>query len=87
MNSDGKIDPKLLMAAQQLQVQLELAERCRKLTGMCWDMCDINPKDKLDSKQEYCLTNCSERYMDTENYIKNRLMQKAQDSRGASGFS
>lgn len=87
IGADGKIDPKIVMAAQQLQVQMELADRCRRLTGMCWDLCDINPKDKLDSRQEYCLSNCSERYMDTESYIKNRLMQKAQDSRANSGFS
>lgn len=77
LGSDGKMDSKLKMAQGELQLQLALATKSRKLTGMCWDICDVSPKDKLDSKQEYCLANCVERYIDTETYIKNRLTQKA----------
>jgi len=75
----GKMDPKLKQAASEIQLQLALATKSRKLTGMCWDTCDVSPKDKLDYKQESCLSNCVERYIDTETYIKNRLQQKAAD--------
>ena len=44
------------------------------LTDRCWDLCmDSKPGQSLSSKTEGCMTNCVERFIDTTNYIVNRL--------------
>ncbi|KAH3838859.1 hypothetical protein DPMN_112275 [Dreissena polymorpha] len=73
---EGNIDPKLVQMAYQMQMQAEIMQRMAKVSEMCWDTCDINPKDHLDGKQETCLRFCAERYIDSANYIRNRLAQK-----------
>lgn len=43
------------------------------LTERCWDSCMGNPGQKLDNDTESCITNCVERFIDTTNYVINRL--------------
>lgn len=44
-----------------------------EMTARCWDTCMGNPSNKLDSKTESCIRNCVERFLDTSNYVVNRL--------------
>ena len=75
---DGKMDPKVLQFIQETQAQEQVRQQISNLTDKCWTMCEIYPRDRLDKKQETCLTNCVNRYFDTATYIANRFMQKAQ---------
>ena len=43
------------------------------MTDQCWETCVDKPGNKLDSKTENCITNCVERFLDTTNYVVNRL--------------
>uniref|UniRef100_T1IRK0 Mitochondrial import inner membrane translocase subunit n=1 Tax=Strigamia maritima TaxID=126957 RepID=T1IRK0_STRMM len=43
------------------------------LTEACWDMCMEKPGTRLDSRTENCLINCVERFIDTTNYVVNRI--------------
>lgn len=43
------------------------------LTERCWDLCVEKPSTKLESKQQSCLVNCVQRFIDTTNYVVNRL--------------
>jgi len=43
------------------------------LTERCWDLCVDKPSSKLDGKQQSCLVNCVQRFIDTTNYVVNRL--------------
>ncbi|KAI8761557.1 mitochondrial import inner membrane translocase subunit tim8 a [Biomphalaria glabrata] len=44
-----------------------------EMTGRCWDACIGNPSTKLDSKTESCIRNCVDRFLDTSNFVVNRL--------------
>lgn len=46
----------------------------QSLTEECWDTCVQGaPGSRLDRKTESCIVNCVERFIDTSNYIVNRL--------------
>ena len=58
------------------------------LTEQCWDVCVGVPGQKLDRKTETCLGNCVERFIDTSNFIVNRLEKEGESiSSGGSGGS
>ncbi|XP_045203206.2 mitochondrial import inner membrane translocase subunit Tim8 A-like [Mercenaria mercenaria] len=48
------------------------------LTEKCWDKCVGYPSNKLDSKTENCVRDCVSRYVDSSNYVSNRLRLNAQ---------
>ena len=43
------------------------------LTERCWELCMDKPGQKLDSRTENCMVNCVQRFIDTTNYVVNRL--------------
>ncbi|GFS17657.1 mitochondrial import inner membrane translocase subunit Tim8 A [Elysia marginata] len=44
-----------------------------EMTDRCWEACMGNPSTKLDSKTENCIKNCVDRFLDTSNFVVNRL--------------
>jgi len=49
------------------------------LTSDCWDTCLTGtPSAKLDRRTETCIVNCVERFIDTSNYIVNRLEKEGE---------
>lgn len=49
------------------------------LTDDCWETCVQGaPGSRLDRKTESCLVNCVERFIDTSNYIVNRLEKEGE---------
>ena len=44
-----------------------------EMTERCWDNCIGHPGTKLDSRTESCIKNCVDRFLDTSNYVVNRL--------------
>lgn len=44
-----------------------------EMTGRCWDNCMGYPSNKIDSKTESCIRNCVDRFLDTSNFVVNRL--------------
>lgn len=51
-----------------------------ELTSVCWDTCMDKPSSRLESKTESCLVNCVERFIDTSNFVVNRLEKTNQFS-------
>jgi mitochondrial import inner membrane translocase subunit TIM8 len=50
------------------------------LTSDCWDTCVTGaPGQNLDRRTETCLANCVERFIDTSNYIVNRLEKEGEE--------
>ncbi|KAH0517263.1 Mitochondrial import inner membrane translocase subunit Tim8 A [Microtus ochrogaster] len=45
------------------------------MTELCWEKCMDKPGPKLDSRAEVCFVNCVERFIDTSQFILNRLEQ------------
>lgn len=48
-----------------------------ELTGLCWEICMDKPSLRLEPKVHKCLVNCVERFIDTTNYIANRIERVA----------
>ncbi|KYM76333.1 PREDICTED: mitochondrial import inner membrane translocase subunit Tim8 A-like [Atta cephalotes] len=48
-----------------------------ELTGLCWEICMDKPSLRLEPKVHKCLVNCVERFIDTTNYITNRIERVA----------
>ncbi|XP_040298754.1 mitochondrial import inner membrane translocase subunit Tim8 A [Bufo bufo] len=46
-----------------------------QLTELCWEKCMEKPGPKLDARSEGCFVNCVERFIDTSQFILNRLEQ------------
>ncbi|XP_007434624.1 mitochondrial import inner membrane translocase subunit Tim8 A [Python bivittatus] len=46
-----------------------------QMTELCWEKCMDKPGPKLDSRAETCFVNCVERFIDTSQFILNRLEQ------------
>jgi len=43
------------------------------LTDQCWEVCMDKPSTRLEPKTESCLVNCVQRFIDTTNFVVNRL--------------
>ncbi|XP_011867096.1 PREDICTED: mitochondrial import inner membrane translocase subunit Tim8 A-like [Vollenhovia emeryi] len=48
-----------------------------ELTSLCWETCMDRPSLRLETKVHKCLVNCVERFIDTTNYITNRIERVA----------
>ena len=56
------------------------------LTSDCWDTCVTGaPSAKMDRRTETCIVNCVERFIDTSNYIVNRLEKEGETHLAKSG--
>ncbi|XP_076635993.1 mitochondrial import inner membrane translocase subunit Tim8 A-like isoform X1 [Colletes latitarsis] len=68
---------------QQFQVSRELISGLAfNLTDICWEICVESPTSRLGPKIEKCLINCVDRFIDTTNFITNRLERVVLNNRG-----
>ena len=83
-------DPRMQHFVEMERQQQRFQQVVHTLTERCWDTCMGNPGQKLDSRTETCLTNCVERFIDTTNYVINRLestlMSSSDGSSSEPGF-
>merc|ERR1712059_222191 len=62
-----------------LEQQVAIAQQCHKLNDLCFDLCVTgSPSTYLSGREESCLTNCVDRFIDTTMLITNRFAQLAQ---------
>eukprot|EP00127_Corallochytrium_limacisporum_P002703 Clim_evm12s136 gene=Clim_evmTU12s136 len=75
--ADQELDPQTQAELRQfIEVENSKARfqsMVHNFTDMCWDKCMTSVGNKLDSKQEQCLVNCVERFLDTSYFVVNRL--------------
>lgn len=55
----------------------EFQRLVHELTGICWETCMDKPSLRLEPKVHKCFVNCVERFIDTTNYITNRIERVA----------
>ncbi len=48
-----------------------------KITDLCWDTCIDSVGSSLSGRNENCLKNCAERFVDTTLLVTNRFTQLA----------
>ncbi|KAL9044594.1 MAG: hypothetical protein Q9214_002277 [Letrouitia sp. 1 TL-2023] len=56
-----------------------------KLNGHCFDKCVLSPSSSFSKKEEACLTQCMEKYMDTWNIVSRQYIARIQRSSEAGG--
>merc|ERR1712127_320215 len=62
---------------QKLMAQQELLAKMKKVSIVCWDKCMQDGVDSyLYSKQETCLKNCVDRYVDSLVLATNKFNQR-----------
>ncbi|XP_063709702.1 mitochondrial import inner membrane translocase subunit Tim8 [Culicoides brevitarsis] len=79
---DSKVDPELQEFIHAQQQKAQMTARILEFSETCWDKCVDKPGKKLESRQETCLDNCVNRFIDTSLFIANRYAQKIQKQSG-----
>ena len=69
-------DPELqqFMAIEGQKAKFQ--QHVHNLTDICWEKCIDKTGSKLESRQHSCITNCVERFIDSSNFIINRLSNR-----------
>lgn len=81
------LDPELARFIQQMEQSARMDLIKQKLTGECWDLCVSNANvSRFDSKTESCLSNCVERFIDTNVYVLDQFSKKG-SSAASTSFS
>jgi len=80
-------DPAIQQFALQLKQKTEFQAVTNKLASDCWDQCITYTIGNLDSKQERCLSNCVQRFIDASKLFTQKLEQKAMDSSASQSSS
>jgi len=80
------VDPQLQRFIQQETEKQRFQVVLHDLTEKCWDVCmDGKPSNRLDGKQENCLRNCVDRFIDSSLTITQRFEKKAHDLQATGG--
>lgn len=67
------IDPEMQRFLQVESQKAQMNSRVHSFTDICWDKCMDKMGTTMDGRTERCLVNCVERFLDTTNFIVNRL--------------
>lgn len=72
-----------IQARIQIETQkAELVGQIHKLNENCWDVCIDSVGSSLSGRNQTCLNNCVERFVDTAIFITNRFAQLTQKMQG-----
>ncbi|ESP02737.1 hypothetical protein LOTGIDRAFT_60038, partial [Lottia gigantea] len=66
-------DPKVQRFIQEVGEQQKLQQAIHQVNDLCFNLCIDKPGQRLDSRSESCLKNCVDRFIDTSNFIVNRM--------------
>ncbi|XP_003386556.1 PREDICTED: mitochondrial import inner membrane translocase subunit Tim8 A-like [Amphimedon queenslandica] len=69
----GDVDPELQRFVQIETQKARFQANVHQFTDLCWDKCIDKVPNRMDGKTEQCFVNCVERFMDTSNFIVNKL--------------
>ncbi|XP_078032948.1 mitochondrial import inner membrane translocase subunit Tim8 A-like [Augochlora pura] len=71
--SQGAVDERFQAFVETEAKKQQFQRLVYNLTDICWEICVDTPSTRLGAKIEKCLVNCIERFIDTTNFITNRL--------------
>ncbi|XP_011820829.1 PREDICTED: uncharacterized protein LOC105528628 [Mandrillus leucophaeus] len=69
------VDPQLQHFIEVETQKQRFQQLVHQMTELCWEKCMDKPGPKLDSRAEACFVNCVECFIDTSQFILNRLEQ------------
>lgn len=67
------VDPEMQRFLQMESQKAQMNSRVHSFTDVCWDKCMDKVGTTMDGRTERCLVNCVERFLDTTNFMINRL--------------
>ena len=80
-------DPQIQNFAFQMKQRVEFNSIVNNVTSDCWDKCITYTIGNLDSKQEKCMTNCVQRFMDVSKmFTQQYATQKSQFQKPSEEF-
>jgi len=62
---------------QSIRQQIAVMEAFANISRKCFSKCVFRPTRQLSSSEDLCLTNCVDRYRDTQVFLIERLQNKA----------
>ena len=71
--SNPQVDPEVARMIEVESQKARFTQNAYQFTDVCWDKCMDKISNKMDKKNETCLVNCVERFLDTTNFVINRL--------------
>nr|ACO15345.1 Mitochondrial import inner membrane translocase subunit Tim8 [Caligus clemensi] len=78
--TDSSMDIQTFVQTEQQRQQI--MEQVMKVNDVCWKMCVSSVSSSLGSRTEGCLSNCTERFVDTTLLITQRFAQLASKMQG-----
>jgi hypothetical protein len=66
----------VMMRAQQEANQQIMQGMIEKMTATCFKKCAGTSGDRLDKKEQGCLANCQDRYLDTREQVQAALAKR-----------
>ncbi|XP_056663217.1 mitochondrial import inner membrane translocase subunit Tim8 A-like [Monodelphis domestica] len=80
----GSVDPQLQSFIEAETQRQRFQQLVHQMTELCWEKCMDKPGPRLDSRTESCFVNCVERFLDTSQFILNRLEHQQKSKPGFS---
>ena len=71
-------DPQMQRFIQVETQRQKFNQVLHSMTEQCWDVCMGTPSQSLDRKTQTCMVNCVERFLDTTNFVVNRLQKEGE---------
>ncbi|XP_059119025.1 mitochondrial import inner membrane translocase subunit Tim8 A-like, partial [Peromyscus eremicus] len=71
----GAVDPQLQYFIEVEMQKQRFQQLVHQMTELCWEKCVDKPGPKLDGRAEARFVNCVEHFIDTSQFILNRLEQ------------
>lgn len=71
--ADALADPKMQQFVEIQSQQVRFKALIQQLADQCWESCVTSIGNKLGSRTETCIVNCVDRFLDTSNFVTNRL--------------
>jgi len=78
MGGDGDFQAKVQMETQKAQLMTQI----HAVNDVCWETCIGSVGSSLSSRDQTCLSNCTNRFIETTLFITNRFGQLAQKMQG-----
>merc|ERR1712045_131506 len=70
-------DPQFQRLIQQTEAQQKMQAVIHELSEKCWETCMDKPGPKLTGKEQNCLSNCVQRFIDANILVTQNLEKKA----------
>lgn len=69
----ANVDPEVQRFLEAESQRARFHANVHTFTDRCWDTCIDKVPNRMDGKTEQCFVNCVERFMDTSNFVVNKL--------------